>query len=107
MGYYPEDMCRINDYSDGDSATLNCGGCSPGSGPAGGCYFDAAMEGDCFDIYSDTDSLETTFYWSSTAYKEFEGDDDHVWGIDFVTAEISTWTALSLAQYRVRCVLPL
>jgi hypothetical protein len=107
--FYTSGECPVNNYSSFNQWGTGCGGCDdqPGTGPSdGGCYWDAALSGDCFDF---DEERETRRFWSSTG---FDYDEElqmylQAWTINFDTASIGYTANVPGAQYHVRCVWPL
>ncbi|MDP8257449.1 MAG: DUF1566 domain-containing protein [Candidatus Alcyoniella australis] len=84
--------CRVEDDCLGyDCANEGCDGCLYGNGPADGCYWPAALVGDCF------------FYWTSSEVEDYEV---RVWTVYFNEAFISPNPKVSTCDYygATRCV---
>jgi|GEM_PF-3063770 len=65
----------------------SCDGCPKNQGPAGGCYWDVNLQGQC------------TSYWSSSGVKDYEV---YGWGVTFEDGSIPMITGIY--SFGVRCV---
>jgi hypothetical protein len=80
--------CRVTDTCADTSCDVDCDGCTGGGPGAGGCYWDALLEGGC------------GLYWSST---ELSSGTD-AWHLGFADASVDGSSKTEASDVFIRCV---